>query len=529
MKRKRIKTSPQFLGVSAARWRRLGLAFALALGAGATGLVATPSAHAADAPATPGRTGPKSEGAPQLTTTREPATRDPNAQRALAALNDWVKARHGKLTAAVVDTSTGALLAAENADTALNPASNQKLLTALVALETLGGEHRFTTSVHGKIRNGVAEELALWGDGDPDLAASDLWRIARSLKQRGLERVSGGIVVDQSYFDDQFTPPAFEQQPDEWAPFRAPVSAVAVEYNTVTLNVVPTSAGAEARVWFAPPGFIDVQGGVKTLPAGSKSTLTWSLSTGAKGRMTAKLAGGVPAGARRVRSIMRMEDPRLAAGYAFAKLLREQGVVVTGGVRLGHRAKRPRLSYVESAPVAVLLRELGKRSDNFTAEMLLKAIAAKQGEPPGTSVAGAAAIRAWLVAHDADQPSLKIVNGSGLFDANRLSAGALASALAAAYRDPRLRAEFVSQLAIGGVDGTLKRRFRPTSAARSVRAKTGTLAKTVALSGYLTPAGGTTTLAFSIIVDGIGAIGTVRRKVDATVENILNSAELDPK
>ena len=209
MKRKRIKTSPQFLGVSAARWRRLGLAFALALGAGATGLVATPSEHAADAPATPGRTGPKSEGAPQLTTTREPATRDPNAQRALAALNDWVKARHGKLTAAVVDTSTGALLAAENADTALNPASNQKLLTALVALETLGGEHRFTTSVHGKIRNGVAEELALWGDGDPDLAASDLWRIARSLKQRGLERVSGGIVVDQSYFDDQFTPPAF--------------------------------------------------------------------------------------------------------------------------------------------------------------------------------------------------------------------------------------------------------------------------------------------------------------------------------
>ena len=492
-------------------WRRGGaLAPILALVLSGVAAAATPTAPAAPAaPATTedraARAASESEGAPQLTTNRTPPTRDPNAQRALSALNDWVEARHGALTAAVVDTSTGALVAAENADRALNPASNQKLLTAVVALDVLGSEHRFTTSVHGTIRNGAADDLALWSDGDPDLTTADLWRMARSLKQRGLERVSGGILVDQSYFDDQFTPPAFEQQPDEWAPFRAPVSALSVERNTVTLNVVPTTAGADARVWFEPPGFIDVQGQATTLPAGSKSTLTWSLNTGAKGRMTATIAGGVPAGARRVRSIMRMEDPRLAAGYAFAKLLREQGVVVSGGVHLGGRAKRPRLSYVESAPLAVLA--LPGTFGRYAA--------------PGTSAEGAARVRAWLAAHEADQPALKIVNGSGLFDANRLSAFALASTLAAAYRDSRLSAEFVSQLAIGGVDGTLKRRFRNTKAARSVRAKTGTLARTVALSGYLTPAGRTAPLAFSIIVDGIADIGSVRNKVDATVTQIL--------
>ena len=118
------------------------------------------------------------------------------------------------------------------------------------------------------------------------------------------------------------------------------------------------------------------------------------------------------------------------------------------------------------------------------------------------------------------EASTRIVNGSGLFDANRASAGSIARALSAAYRDPAISSEFVAQLAIGGVDGTLRSRFRSQRTARSVRAKTGTLAKSLALSGYvLAPA--RPPLAFAILVNGVGASdqAELRQRVDKLVDS----------
>lgn len=453
---------------------------------------------------------------------------NPNFQAPLEALEGWVSARGGKLSAALVSTEDGKLLAAEHQNLALNPASNQKLLTAAVALKVLGPEHAFTTSVHGKIRDGVADKLVLWSDGNPSLEAADLWRIARSLKMRGLTRVTHGIHVDQSYFDDQFVPPTYEEQPGEWAPFRAPVAAVSIARNTVTLNVVPTQAGKPARVWFEPPGFVDVQGSVTTLSAAKKSTLRWSLAQSVKGRMTAKISGGVPASSRRVMSTMRMEDPRLAAGYALAKLLREQGVVVAGGVHRGEKGTLGRLSYVTSRPLSVVMRRLGKHSDNFASEMLLKSISAKRTGPPGTSAGGAEVASGWLGLFEADRDDIAVVNGSGLFSGNRLSANVITRILLQALQDPALGPEFVSHLSVGGVDGTLGRRFRSAGRSRQLRGKTGTLARTVSLSGYLASKEGTPQVAFAFIVDGIPRIGTVRQKIDATVEQIRKVLEQQP-
>ena len=61
--------------------------------------------------------------------------------------------------------------------------------------------------------------------------------MAMELKAHGVKKVDGDLVVDQGFFDEQTTPPAFEQQPNEWSAFRAPVSAVAINENTITLTV----------------------------------------------------------------------------------------------------------------------------------------------------------------------------------------------------------------------------------------------------------------------------------------------------
>jgi D-alanyl-D-alanine carboxypeptidase/D-alanyl-D-alanine-endopeptidase (penicillin-binding protein 4) len=181
---------------------------------------------------------------PQLSTRLEPR---------LQALSGWVKTRKGDLGFALRDLGSGRELMAEGAERALNPASNQKLLTAAVALSVLGPEYRFHVGVLGKIENGVAPRLVIRSNGDPTFSYQDLRGFAERLATLGLKRVAGDILVDQSAFDDQYTPPAFEQQPGEWAAFRAPVSAVALDRNSTTLHVFPTKPGQAARREFEPP------------------------------------------------------------------------------------------------------------------------------------------------------------------------------------------------------------------------------------------------------------------------------------
>src|SRR5258706_557143 len=118
--------------------------------------------------------------------------------------------------------ASGAVLAAENAHAPLNPASNAKVLTAAAVLDRMGPDYRFTTGVYGRLQGGVVAPLVLRGNGDPSLEEDELWQLASSLRQQGLAKVDG-VLVDQSYFDGETLPPGFNQQPNEWAPFRAPV------------------------------------------------------------------------------------------------------------------------------------------------------------------------------------------------------------------------------------------------------------------------------------------------------------------
>jgi D-alanyl-D-alanine carboxypeptidase/D-alanyl-D-alanine-endopeptidase (penicillin-binding protein 4) len=210
-------------------------------------------------------------------------------------------------------------------------------------------------------------------------------------------------------------------------------------------------------------------------------------------------------------------------GLVLRHLLAELGVELKGGVRLGGGAAR-RLVWIESEPLGTLLAELGKHSDNFYAEMVLKTLAAEAGtarQRPASSAGGAEVVRAWLAEIGALAPDTRVVNGSGLFDANRVSAHTLARALRAAYVDPAISSEFVAQLAVGGADGTLHGRFRSHRAKRIVRAKSGTLRDVVALSGYVLAPPTSSAVAFSFIVAGArGNHAETRRRLDAVVERI---------
>jgi serine-type D-Ala-D-Ala carboxypeptidase/endopeptidase (penicillin-binding protein 4) len=279
---------------------------------------------------------PASPEAPASTSTPTAASTPAPTSTPVPELESSVRALERSLDGAAVgvailDVDSGRLLAAVNEHLALNPASNAKLYTAGAALATLHGEHRYETTLSGKLEGDgsatfVAGPLALRGFGDPSFSTADLWAMVQELKGYGVRRVDGDVVVDQRFFDEQTTPPAFEQQPNEWSGFRAPVSAVALDENCVTLTVRPGPVGGAARVDFEPPGYVDIDGAVKTAESGADNVELAMSGNGS--RLSAHVSGTVAAESRVVRYTRRAEDPRLLAGYALKALLEKADVRV---------------------------------------------------------------------------------------------------------------------------------------------------------------------------------------------------------
>lgn len=432
----------------------------------------------------------------------------------------------GQLGLSIVDIRTGKVLASQDAALPLNPASNAKLVTAWAALKAFGPQHRYLTGLYGKIRDDRVDALVLKGEGDPSFEHEHLYAMVNELRRAGV-RMVGDIVVDQSRFDDKQEPPAFDQQPDEWASFRAPVAATAIDGNTVHLSVYPAGEGLSARVRAVPPSVVDVTGAVVTTAESSAETVQVEMLAQKEGHLLAQVTGSIPEGGLPVTIWRRVADPTWLAGHALADVCRDLGIKIHGKVRRGHPVPQDLLTHHRSEPLGKLLHALGKHSDNFYAEMIFKGLGGKSG--PASFEGARARIVDMLIEAHLDPKGVKLVNGSGLFDADRMSAAFLTSLLVAAARDPLVAPEFVSQLAIGGLDGTLRNRFGQVPEARRVRAKTGTLRMVSALSGYVLGTDGQPAVAFSILANEVPDASTALRAVmDETVATVAKSLVESP-
>ncbi len=441
----------------------------------------------------------------------------PDGAVAVAELRERIDKLGGKLGAAVITVGDGKLVASHDANVPRNPASNAKIPTAIAALTALGPEHRFDTGLFGRQDGATVPELVLRGRGDPGFSTEDVRGLVRTLRARGITKVES-ITVDQSAFSE-WLPPAFEQQPGEWAAFRASVAPVSLDRNVITLWIKPGDKAKDAAlITVDPPGFVEISGAIRTGAADSPEKLELELAPQGE-RLVATLRGSVPVGDRLVPIVKRADDPRALAGYALRAVLREQGLTVGDKLTVAASKQRALLAITRSAPLGELVHRLGKDSDNFTAEMLLLALAAKKGE--ATFAGGAKLIEAELTARQALDPGTVVKNGSGLFDANRYTARSLAQLLAAGARDPRIAHELIAHLAIAGVDGTMKNRLSRWEHRRAIRAKTGTLSSVVALSGYVLGPDGAPVLAFSFLVEGVkGKTKEARDAIDKAVDRL---------
>jgi serine-type D-Ala-D-Ala carboxypeptidase/endopeptidase (penicillin-binding protein 4) len=180
-----------------------------------------------------------------------------------------------------------------------------------------------------------------------------------------------------------------------------------------------------------------------------------------------------------------VQGSAIAAARAYAAALERRGITVTGRAGTG-RAPDDALpiTFDLSERLANLLKLVNGESDNYAAEMLLKALGAT-ASPRGSSAAGARVVRGALAAAGIPLAGVRIADGSGLSRFNRLTARSLAAILRAGAADPRIRDAFVTSLAVAGIWGTLEKRLdvRPTRG--RVVAKTGTTLRASALAGFV--------------------------------------------
>jgi D-alanyl-D-alanine carboxypeptidase/D-alanyl-D-alanine-endopeptidase (penicillin-binding protein 4) len=162
------------------------------------------------------------------------------------------------------------------------------------------------------------------------------------------------------------------------------------------------------------------------------------------------------------------------------------------GVAVGKRSRRlisvpptafP-LALDVSEPLADIVRVMGRDSDNFLAEMLLKQLGEALGTG-GTTGAGARVVVSTLRGAGVPLSGVRIADGSGLSRLDRQTAAALVSILLAGAADPVIRDAFLGSLAVAGVDGTLEHRLESRPARSRVIAKTGTTSRASALAGFV--------------------------------------------
>lgn len=179
-------------------------------------------------------------------------------------------------------------------------------------------------------------------------------------------------------------------------------------------------------------------------------------------------------------------SPAAAAAVSFKDALRRAGVRVAARARAarGLNGEGVVLATDSSAALWKILRFMDRKSDNFTAEMLLKQLGALYGRG-GTTPAGAAVVRRLLEVDGIPLAGVRIVDGSGLSLLDRLTAQSLGGLLSSAWTSPTMRKAFVTALPVAGRSGTLSQRLTAPLTRGRVIAKTGTTLQASSLAGYV--------------------------------------------
>jgi D-alanyl-D-alanine carboxypeptidase/D-alanyl-D-alanine-endopeptidase (penicillin-binding protein 4) len=434
----------------------------------------------------------------------------------------------------VKSLDTGRVLYARNPRTLMMPASNMKILTLAAAAETLGWDHRFTTTLEtsAAIENGALRgDLIVRGTGDPTInsrgkradAVFDEW--AAALKAAGISIINGNVVADATAFDDRRLGQGWAWDYLD-AGYAAPVGALEFNENIAPLTIRPgAKPGDPAGLELAPATGLGLIYHVVTGESGTATTIAIDRLVD-KGYLDVR--GTIAVDAQPATRDVAVANPALYFAHSLVLALQARGITVRGLPRELTKPEyevpaAPRRTLVESTspPLRDIATVMMKVSQNLYAETLLKAVgAAKSGL--GTAENGRRAAAAVFAAWGIPAGGYVQADGSGLSRYDYVTADMVVTLLERLYNDPRHKEAFTATLPIAGKDGTIASRLKGTRAETNATAKTGSIANVRALSGYVRTRDGQT-LAFSILANSFTIpAATVNYIADVAVETLAN-------
>jgi len=387
-------------------------------------------------------------------------------------------------------------LVAINADKSMNPASVMKLFTTYAGLELLGPGYTWKTEVYaaGEIRNGnLSGDLILKGGGDPKLTVERFWLLLKQLRERGLQSVRGDLILDRSLFEAvAFDPAKFDGEP--LRAYNVAPDALLLNFKTVRFSFAQSVDGKSVSI--SPdvkPAQIEIVNRVKLIeaPCGDwRERVALDLQTVTPTQLKISFTGNYPRSCgEKVWNVSLLDHARFVGGV-FANLWKDVGGEWNGAVKLtATPATAKLLATSESPPLAEVIRDINKYSNNTMARQLFLTLAAEKAAPPATASAAGEIIKEWLRKKNIAAPELVLENGSGLSRTERASASTLALMLDAAWRSS-VMPEFVSSMPLLGIDGTLRKRARGESVAGQAHIKGGTLSDARAMAGYVLDSAG---------------------------------------
>jgi D-alanyl-D-alanine carboxypeptidase/D-alanyl-D-alanine-endopeptidase (penicillin-binding protein 4) len=332
------------------------------------------------------------------------------------------------------------------------------------------------------------------GGGDPKLVVEDLWLLVSRLRGFGIHEIRGDVVLDKTLFEPiEHDPGQFDGE--EGRAYNVGPDPLLVNFKSIAVTLVPDSVAKVARVIVVP----EVAGlkAPRTVPAIAGGCGDWRsrLSADISDPMNIRLRGVYPlACGERAIYLGALEHTHYFAAV-FRAMWERQGGVWSGKVREAAVPAEARLiAAQESPPLAMLIRDINKFSNNVMTQQLFLTMGAAGGEP-GNPARGGAAIRNLLSARGIDVPGLVLENGCGLSRIERITATSLSAVLADAWKSQWM-AELMASLPISGVDGTMKARNVPPGAAHM---KTGLLEDTRSVAGYVLAASGKRYVVVAII------------------------------